>query len=283
MNPLRLTKLIALVVVSLSPVTAWAQDSAVSAAADALFRQGRQLYEAKKYADACPKFAESYRLDPATGSLLALASCHEAQGKLASAWAEYNDTAARARREGQNDRAEAPSFARPTSNPSSRSSTSPSPPGTEIPGLQITRDGVVLGSDALGTARPVDRGEHTIEASAPGFEKFSKLVKLVDGASLTVTIPRLTESAKRGEPAALVPAPVPPVAKPVLPAPVPSAVEAPQPQRIKPNAGGGSSVLRPLDIAAIAGGVIGGAVGGLLRRSGTEQERRLERGQLLRQ
>src|SRR5262249_55537702 len=47
------------------------------AAAEALFRQGRQAMEAKDFATACPKFAESQRLDPAVGTLMNWATCEE--------------------------------------------------------------------------------------------------------------------------------------------------------------------------------------------------------------
>jgi len=71
-----------------------------SAAADALFQSAKQLMGQQKYADACPKFEASYKLDKTLGTLLNLADCHEKLGKVASAWAEWGEAADRATREG---------------------------------------------------------------------------------------------------------------------------------------------------------------------------------------
>src|SRR5262245_24720347 len=65
--------------------------------AEALFRDARAAMKAARYEEACPKFAESYRLDPSTGTLLNLALCEEELGHVATAWTKYNrllDTAA---------------------------------------------------------------------------------------------------------------------------------------------------------------------------------------------
>lgn len=67
------------------------------ALAQAHFDEGRALLARGAIAAACPKFVESYQLEPALGTLLNLALCHEAQGRLASAWAEFNDARKAAR------------------------------------------------------------------------------------------------------------------------------------------------------------------------------------------
>ena len=63
------------------------------AAAQALFDQGQALVNAGKPEEACPKLAESYRLDPGIGTQFHLAACHELEGRIASAWAEFLEVA----------------------------------------------------------------------------------------------------------------------------------------------------------------------------------------------
>src|SRR6516225_9422157 len=88
-----------------APLCAAAQSPGADVAlAEALYQRGRQLMAEGKYSEACPKFAESYRLDAATGTLLNLASCHEDEGKLASAWLEFTQAAAAARLDHRDDR-----------------------------------------------------------------------------------------------------------------------------------------------------------------------------------
>src|SRR5260221_7312921 len=67
--------------------------------AQALFEEARALMNSQHVEEACLKFAESQRLDPASGTLLNLAVCHEKQGRTATAWSEYNDVVATARPE----------------------------------------------------------------------------------------------------------------------------------------------------------------------------------------
>src|SRR5450432_4085359 len=91
-------------------ICGWAAPAAAqvsnAALAESLFREGKRLSGEHKFAEPCPKVAESYKLDPGLGTLLNLATCHEAEGKPASAWAEFSEASSRARRDGDNDRAQ---------------------------------------------------------------------------------------------------------------------------------------------------------------------------------
>ncbi|HSO39839.1 MAG TPA: hypothetical protein VLT33_45240 [Labilithrix sp.] len=221
------------------PAAAHAQDAA---GAEVLFQKARQLFDQKKYAEACPKFAESYRLDPLTGALLALASCHEAEGKLASAWVEYLDVATRARREGKNDRADAAQQRAATLEPKlARLTIAPAPGAEAITDLVVKRDGVVVGAGTFGTALPVDKGEHTVEASAPGRQPFSRRVTMQDGAAETVSIPVLEGAA---------------------PVELPQQQGENHPMPVGPPKGGGGFPLKTVGLVTAGVGVVVIGIGG---------------------
>jgi len=59
------------------------------AEAERLFREARAAVKDKDYATACPKFAESQRLEPAPGTLMNLAECEEHLGKIVHARDDY--------------------------------------------------------------------------------------------------------------------------------------------------------------------------------------------------
>ncbi len=172
--------------------TARAQ-GADAAAAESLFQSGKTLLEQKNYAQACPKLTESYQLDPGTGTLLALALCHEGEGRLASAWGEFADVAARSRRESRADReglARQHMAALESRLPMLTISLAAG--ADKIEKLEIKRDGVPVGAGSWATAVPVDPGHHHVEASAPGYRPFAATVTLAsDAARETVTVPVL--------------------------------------------------------------------------------------------
>jgi hypothetical protein len=145
--------------------------------AEALFRQGKQALDAKDYAKACPMLAESYRLDPATGAMLALATCHEQQGKLASAWSEFTEAASRSQREGRADRVAVAKERQQALEPRLSTLTIVVADAVAVlPGFELRRDGVVLGRAVLGAPVPVDGGDHTVEVAATGKQAFKTRV-----------------------------------------------------------------------------------------------------------
>jgi hypothetical protein len=169
------------------------QESSVDAVAEALFREGRQLFDDRRYDEACPKLAASIRIQPATGALLALAACHEAEGKTASAWLEYNEVVARALRESRSDRATAAQQRAAALEPKlSRMTVVLAPGASDIAGLVVRFDGAVLAADAFGTSVPVDPGEHTVDATAPERLPWSTHANIAaDGSNVPVTVPVL--------------------------------------------------------------------------------------------
>ncbi len=148
------------------PGTAWAQ-AKDPAAGEALFREGRALSDAGDIAGACAKFRESDRLDPAVGTTFNIADCEERLGRLARAWTLFDEVAQRLtvadkRRAVAQKRAAALEPRLPKLSVR-LSANAPA-------GARVVRDGVELGSASLGTALPVDPGEHVVVVSAAGRE-----------------------------------------------------------------------------------------------------------------
>jgi len=176
----------------LSAPAAFGQSSD-AATAELLFQQGRDLLRQGKASEACPKLAESQRLDPATGTLLALAMCHEAEGKLASAWAEFVNVEARSRSEGRSDR-EKVSHDRAAALKARLSTLEIQVPGhlSALEGLEVRRDGVLLGSGAWNTAVPVDGGAHVVEVTAHGKKPWKSDVSVKpEGDAQSLKVPDL--------------------------------------------------------------------------------------------
>jgi len=157
-----------------SPAAAGDRDVA---AAEALFQEGRALLEAGRITDACPKLAESHRLDPATGTLLALAACHEKEGRLATAWAEFTEAAARASQESRDDRRELAASRAEQLRPRLSLLTVVVPAGVAAtPGVAIRRSDRALGAGEWNTPLPVDGGTYVIEVTAPGKRPWRKSI-----------------------------------------------------------------------------------------------------------
>lgn len=171
---------------------AFAQTANERTLAEALFRQGRERMNEGNYDAACPKFAESHRLDPGGGTLLNLAVCHEGQGKLATAWAEFQEALAVARADGRDDRIELAEQHIAAIEPQLARLTVTLPPSSSKDTV-VSVNGTPLGHAAWGAPMPVDAGTVRVEASAPGHRKFEKSVQVRDGESIVVEVPKLVE------------------------------------------------------------------------------------------
>jgi hypothetical protein len=172
---------------SFAPAEASAQGD--KAAAESLFQAGVTLMKAGNYAEACPKFEESQRADPSTGTLINLGGCYERVGKTASAWAIYKEAVQLARKLGQTER-EATASGRVAALDPKLSKLRID--AGDVPGMVVRRDGLEVGRGSLGLPIAVDPGEHTVVASAPGHEDWTTKITVGDNAdSKTVTIPPL--------------------------------------------------------------------------------------------
>ncbi|TKD02737.1 hypothetical protein [Polyangium fumosum] len=163
------------------------------AAAEALFDRGLAEMQARHFDVACPAFAESQRLDPRAGTLFTLAECERLWGKIASASAHYAeylrlvDAMPATLRPKHGARA---AIAR-----KEKAAIEPSIPklslvlrGKTSSGVRVTRDGFELGAASLGTALPVDPGEHVLTTQMLGAPPIETRVTVAKGESKTVEL-----------------------------------------------------------------------------------------------
>ncbi len=176
------------------------------ATAEALFREARQLLQDGQLGLACEKFSESQRQDPSAGTLLNLADCHERMGKTATAWAEFIAAKSLARSQ---DRGELEQEAqRRADKLAPNLSKLVVTVAESVPELEIYRDEVKLELASLGSKLPVDPGQYTLRAVAPGYKQWSTQVNIGHSADLQrVEVPALEPEAK-------------PVVEPVIDEPV---------------------------------------------------------------
>jgi len=165
------------------------------AAAQALFDQAKQAMAQGKTDDACPKFEESQRLDPASGTLINLADCYEQQGKVASAWSTFIGAAAAAKASGNAER-ERVARERATALSQRLSHIAIHVTSDGTPGLEIQRDGVRVGRAQWGTPIPADPGPHRVAVSAPGRKTWETVVTVRrEPETQTVSVPDLERAA----------------------------------------------------------------------------------------
>ncbi|WP_437968233.1 hypothetical protein WMF04_02575 [Sorangium sp. So ce260] len=183
----------------LAPAGAAAQGMGDPTLAQTLFEEGRRLMEAKSYAEACPKLAESQRLRPGTGTLLNLALCNEALGRTATAWGQFKEALFASKKEGNAARE---AFAQEHINALEPRLSKIQLNAEGTPGLLVRIDGHDIPAAALGTPIPIDPGAHEVEATASGYSVWSTTVQVGESADLkAIAVPKL-QPAPPAKPAA---------------------------------------------------------------------------------
>jgi hypothetical protein len=224
--------------------------------ARALFDEARNMITAGKPAEACPKFEESQRLDPGTGTLFNLADCYERVGRTATAWLTFLDVASQMRTAGQTEKEQVARARAAALEPKLNRLKIEVPQASRIAGLDIKRDGLAVKEPSWGSALPVDSGEHVVEASAPGRKAWRTTLK-VEGAGTTqnIEVPALDAEAAAAPTSSAAPAAS---AAPAHSSPVGAqAPVAPQPAEVPGK--GGTQRIAGLVLGGV--GVIGFGVG----------------------
>ncbi len=171
-------RLAVVLAVLVSAHTAAAQNAHDPAAAEALFSAARTDLANGNVREACRKFEESQRLDPAVGTVINLAACLEKLGRLASAWEKWQ----------QAQRLLSPSDERHAVVIKRAKAVDQRVPRltlrltTDHPlSTTVLRDGVKLGPAARSVPLPVDPGLHVLVVRAPGHEDRRYEIDLREG------------------------------------------------------------------------------------------------------
>jgi hypothetical protein len=161
------------------------------AAAEAAFQQGRRLMAEKRFAEACDAFAESQRIQKATGTLYNLALCNEELDRTATAWSQFKTV---------ESESNAPGAVRPERAHAAAEHIAALEPRLsrivlDVAGggsVTIDVDGLVLGPPLWRAGVVVDPGRHVVRATAPDKKTWETTVEIRgDAAREVVKVPRL--------------------------------------------------------------------------------------------
>ncbi len=160
--------------------------------AETLFLEGRRLMTEGKPAEACPKFAESQKLDPGIGTLLNLARCYDRIGRTASAWAAYRDAAGQARATGQSVREAAARAEADRLEPALARVEIRLTEGASAQEVSLVVDDKPWSGALIGVGTPLDPGAHTLTAKGAGLRPWTTRFEASPSSTVRVQVPALT-------------------------------------------------------------------------------------------
>lgn len=261
-------------------IVMWSATAAAQPAgaqAEVLFRDGRALMSAGKYAEACAAFEQSQKLEPATTTLVNLAGCREQLGQLATAWGLFLEAERQTRGAtdpvGRQLHDVAKSRAAKLEPRVSKLAINV-PDKSRIDGLVITRNKETVEPVMWNRALPIDGGTHTITARAPGTNEWTTTVTIANEKDTkTVDIPDL-----RNLPRDLAPTAGPKVdASTTKPAADDEQADEMSDEEEQPeDSPGGRSKVVPMAVAGAAVVLVGGGVGALLWGNSTYDKAKAE-------
>ncbi len=160
----------------------------------AVFKEGRALLDAGRYAEAAARFKAANELRATAGTRLSLGDAYEKAGKLASASSAFQE-AGRLARKAQDPGREGEAKRRGgLLEPRLSRWSSRSPPPTEGPRWSSRK----TGSRSRGrsdTPIPLDAEVHTIEASGPGKQTWKTTITVEPSPGvMTVQVPALAQA-----------------------------------------------------------------------------------------
>jgi hypothetical protein len=232
--------------------------------ARATFEEGVALEKSGDYAGALAKFNESAKIRETSGVLFHRAYCMEMSKHDLALTVEAYEKADRVAKAGGQATVQAAVKRQlaPLTARLAHLTITVSPP--HVKDLEVWLDGRVAPLALLGKPFRADPGEHNVEAKAPGFKPYRKLVKPGDGATLTVDI--------RLEPAPGATAVTPATAAPTTTAPATRTADEP-PSTIAPPAEDRARDSATLPILLTTGAVVLAGVGvGAFVAAGSKQE-----------
>lgn len=177
-----------------APAALAAKDLPEGAEARALYDDGMRLWDAGRFKPACDKLAESYRLEPASGTVFNLGVCYERTGRLASAYSCYARAEEEDRRRGNTSSAkEARALADDLLPRIPKVIISVPVFVKNTEGLVVRRNGNTVPEAQWGTPIFVDPGEVTVDVSARGRAPWKMVKKVEEGKTYEMAVAPLEE------------------------------------------------------------------------------------------